>query len=41
MTRTRPTKRQKLCAAYLRILALMGRAIPYETGFQARKGAVQ
>lgn len=31
MTRTRPTMRQKLCAAYLRILALMGRAIPYET----------
>jgi len=31
MTRTRPTYRQKLCAAYLRTLALMGRAIPYET----------
>lgn len=31
MTRRTPTYRQKLCAAYLRILALMGRAIPYDT----------
>jgi len=29
MTRTPPTRRQKLCAAYLRILALEGRGIPF------------
>jgi hypothetical protein len=34
MTRTPPTLRQKLCAAYLRILALEGRGIPFTTAAQ-------
>lgn len=41
MTRTRPTYRQKLCAAYLRILALMGRAIPYETAKQMSEDDIE
>ncbi len=34
MTRTPPTLRQKLCAAYLRILALEGRGIPFTQAAQ-------
>lgn len=34
MTRTPPNLRQKLCAAYLRILALEGRGIPFTIAAQ-------
>lgn len=41
MTRRSPTYRQKLCAAYLRILALMGRAIPYETAKEMTEESIE
>ncbi len=41
MTRRPPTYRQKLCAAYLRILALMGRAIPHETAKEMTEASIE